>query len=116
MSANQLSINGAIADLCNEVPKDLRAAGKPAALDHLENMEIPTDLSNAENSNQSTAAGKLVQEYERKFEQVSEDKMVSKLCYDACLKLVEQRQYFFSLDTEEGQQMQHLCREDTAQC
>ena len=29
------------------------------------------------------------------------------------LKLVERGQYFFSLDTEEGQEMQHLCREYT---
>ena len=55
----------------------------------------------------------LVQEYERKFEQLSEDQKLSKLCSDACLKLVATGQYFFSLDTEEGQQMQHLCREYT---
>ena len=29
------------------------------------------------------------------------------------LKLVEQGQYFYTLDTEEGQRMQHLCREYT---
>ena len=34
ISANQLSVYGAIADLCNEVPKDLKASGKLAALDH----------------------------------------------------------------------------------
>ena len=39
ISASQLSIYGAIADLCDEVPKDIRAAGKLAALDHLEKME-----------------------------------------------------------------------------
>ena len=42
ISANQLSVFGAIADLCNELPKDLGAPGKPAAPDHLETMEIPT--------------------------------------------------------------------------
>ena len=31
ISANQLSVCGAIADLCNELPKDLGALGKPAA-------------------------------------------------------------------------------------
>ena len=39
-----LSIHGAKADLCNEVPKDIEASGKLAAPDHLEKMEIPTDL------------------------------------------------------------------------
>ena len=50
ISANQLSIFGAVADLCNEVAKDLGAPGKLAALDQLEKMEIPTDLSIAEHS------------------------------------------------------------------
>ena len=50
ISANQLSIYGAIADLCDEVPKRVRAPGKPAAPDHLEKVEIPTVLSKAENS------------------------------------------------------------------
>ena len=50
ISANQLSIFGEVADLCNEAPKDFRAPGKPAAPDHLEKMEIPTDFSIVENS------------------------------------------------------------------
>ena len=54
-----------------------------------------------------------MQEYERKFEQLSEDQKLSKLCSDAGSKLVEQGQYFKTLDAEEGQQMQHLCREYT---
>ena len=45
ISANQLSIYGAVTDLCNEVSKDFRAPVKLAALDHLEKMKIPTDLS-----------------------------------------------------------------------
>ena len=48
ISANQLSGYGAIADLCNNLPNDLRALGKRAAPDHLEKMKIPTHLSIAE--------------------------------------------------------------------
>ena len=48
ISANQLSIHGAIADLCAEVPKRIRAPEKPAAPKHLEKGEIPAVLSNAE--------------------------------------------------------------------
>ena len=48
-----------------------------------------------------------MQEYERKVEQLSEDQKLSKLCSDAGLKLVEQGQYFYTLETEEGHQMQH---------
>ena len=47
----------------------------------------------------------------RKLEKLSQDQKLSKLCFDAGLKLVEQGQYINTLDTEEGQQMQHLCRE-----
>ena len=58
ISANQLSVYGATADLCNELPKDLRAPGKLAAPDHLETMEIPTRPSAEEtrpmNSNGET--------------------------------------------------------------
>ena len=36
ISANQLSIYGPVAHLCNEVPKYLGASGKPAAPGHLE--------------------------------------------------------------------------------
>ena len=50
ISANQLSIYGAITDLCDDVSKNVRAPGKPAAPKHLEEVEIPTVLSKAENS------------------------------------------------------------------
>ena len=84
------------------------ALGEQAALDRLEKMEIPTDLSIAENSTIAQQRRNLVQEYEREFEQLSEDQKLSKLCSGAGLKLVQQGQYFSSLETEEGQQMQHL--------
>ena len=113
ISANQLSICGTTADLCNEVPKLVRAPVKPAALDHVEEMEIPTNLSVAENSTNAQQWRNHVQEYQRKFEQLSEDQKLFKLCYDAGLRLVAQGQYFYTLDTEEGQQMQHLIRENT---
>ena len=89
ISANQLSVYWAVADLCNELPKDLRAPGKPAAPDHLEKVEIPTVLSIAENSTIAQQRRNLRQWYKRKFEQLSEDQKLSKLCSDAGLKLVE---------------------------
>ena len=39
--------------------------------------------------------------------------MLYKLCSDAGLRIVERGQHFFTLDTEEGDRMQHLCREYT---
>ena len=73
ISANQLSMYGAIADLSDKVPKGIRASVKLAAFYHLEKMEILTDLSVAENSTNAQQRGNLVQEYERKFEQFSEN-------------------------------------------
>ena len=92
ISANQLSIYRPIADLCDEVPNGIGAPGKPAAPDHLEKLEILTDLSIAENSTNAQQRRNLVQEYERKFEQLSEDQKLCQLCSDAGLKLVEQGQ------------------------
>ena len=51
---------------------------------------------------------------EGKFEQLSDDQKLSKRCSDAGLKIVEIRQFFFTLDTEEGpNEKEHLCREYT---
>ena len=97
ISANQLSVYGATADLCNELPKDLRGPGKPAAPDHLKKMEIPTRPSAEETLTNAQQRRNLVQEYERKFEQLSEDQKLFKLCSDAGLKLVEKGQYFYTL-------------------
>ena len=91
ISANQLSIYGA--DLCNELSEDLRASEKPEAIDHLvaELRPIETWCTNtSENSRNCQKNQKL-----------------SKLSSDAGLKLVEQGQYFYTLETEERQQMQH---------
>ena len=44
---------------------------------------------------------------------MSEDQTLSKRCSDAGLKHVERGQYFYFLETEEGKQIQHLCREYT---
>ena len=51
ISANQLSVYGAVANLCTEISEGFRASAKPEAPDHMEKMEIPTDLSNAETTN-----------------------------------------------------------------
>ena len=51
MSAKQLSIYGAVADICIELSKDTMASRKPeahAAQDPLETMEIPTEPPTAD--------------------------------------------------------------------
>ena len=44
ISVTQLSIYGAVADLCKELSNDSEVAGKPAANEDLEPMEIPREL------------------------------------------------------------------------
>ena len=70
ISANQLSIYGAVADLCDDIP------GKPAPM-HLEKVEIPTVLSKAENSTNEQQWWNLRQEYEQKVKQLSEDQKLT---------------------------------------
>ena len=48
ITANQLSVYGAVADLCNELSEDFRALWMPEALDYLDTMEIPSGRSTAE--------------------------------------------------------------------
>ena len=48
VSVNQLSIYGAVADKCKALSKDSEVAGKPAANEDLESMEIPTELTIAD--------------------------------------------------------------------
>ena len=57
--ANQQSVYGAVADLCNGVSEGVGASGKLDALNHLEKMEIPADLSIAEISTNAQQREKL---------------------------------------------------------
>ena len=92
-SVNQLSIN-AVADLCKEQSKDSEVAGKFAAKEDLESVEIPTELLIADPHTNAELQGNLLQDYEQKFEQLPEDQKLSKLCCDAGLLMVEKGQFF----------------------
>ena len=115
ISANQLSVHEAVADLYNELSEGgVRASEQPDAPDHLEPMEIPAGPSNSETPTNAQQQENLVQEYGRRFEHLSEDQKLSKLRSDAGLKLVERGQSTsILLVTEDGQKMQRLCREYT---
>ena len=66
---------------------------KPAAPDQLEKIEIFTDLSIAEKSANAHQRRNVVQDYDRRFEKLSDDQKLSKLCSDAGLRIVEKGQY-----------------------
>ena len=62
-SVNQLSIYGAVADLCNELSDDSEVAEKLAANEASESMEIPTELPIADPHINAESQGNLLQDY-----------------------------------------------------
>ena len=96
ISVNQLSVYGAVADLCKELSNDSEVAGKPAANEDLEPMEIPTELPTADPHTNARLEGNLMRDYEHKFEQLPENQKLSKLYCDAGLKIVEKGQFFIT--------------------
>ena len=113
ISVNQLRIYGAVADLCKELSKDSEVAGKLAANEDLESMEIPTELPAADPHTIAELQENLLQDYEHKFERLPEYQKLSKLCCDAGLKTVEKGQLFITLEEEGPDEMKNLCREYT---
>ena len=108
ISVNQLSIYGAVADLCNELDPDY------AESEICESLVIPTESANANTTSQSStssAQGNSLQDYFKKFAELHEDQKLSKLCKDAgFLKKIEKGQFFITI--EEGSEiMQTACRE-----
>ena len=82
ISVNQLSIYGAVADLCRELDPD------PNHIDSeiCESLVIPSKITNANATSQSTtslAQGDFLPDYERKFAELLDDQKLSKLYSDA---------------------------------
>ena len=71
---NQLSIYGALADLCEELARDSSGAGKPAANENLESMVIPTEFPTSNPISQTDAEvhRKLLREYQQRFAELLE--------------------------------------------
>ena len=80
ISVDQLSVYGAAADLCGEVARDSRGAGKPAAGDNLESMVMPTEcpLANLVSQTDAEVKGNLLRENEQKFAEPPEQQKLTK--------------------------------------
>ena len=79
ISVNQVSTYGAVADLCKELSKDFKVSKTLDANEYLETLEIPTELPTADPHTDAELQGNLLQDYERKFEQLPEDQTLSKV-------------------------------------
>ena len=85
ISVNQLSVHGAVADLCRELARNSRGTGKPAANENVESMVIPTvfPIANPTAQTDAEVQGNLLREYEQNFAEVHEQQKLTKLCSNA---------------------------------
>ena len=116
ISVNQLSIYGAVADLCEELARDSSSAGKPAANENLGSMVVPTEFLIANTISQTDAdvERNLLREYEQKFAELPEQQKLTKHCSNAGFsKNIGKGQVFMTLDEEELDEMNTSCREYT---
>ena len=82
IAVNQLSVYGAVADLCKELARDSSSAEKPAANENLDSMVIPTEFPNANTISQTdmSVQGNLLRQYEQKFADLPEHDKFTKVC------------------------------------
>ena len=95
-----------------ELPVDQRAPGKPVASGQLDKQDIITPPLAKLQANEERQ-GNLLQENEQRFEKLSEDQKLSRLCSEAGLRLVEVGQFFYALPSPRGEGNQSFCREKT---
>ena len=111
--ANQLSLYGAVANMCEEFQSHQDRSGQPDVLMGqsivLSEIKAEVPLDNDIPSHQNL----LLQRYEERIKWLSQENKVSKFCMDAgFIHVVEIGQYFMTKDTEE-QFFARACREYT---
>ena len=115
VSANQLCLYGAVAEICEEYESLHERTGRPVVMGQSSSSlvlnvikaEVPLDCDDP--ANQIF----LLQQYEERIERLSQENKVSKLCMDAgFISVVEIGQYFMTKDTGE-QFFARACREYT---
>ena len=99
--------------MSEELPVGQRAVEKPKAPGQLDKVEIITQPPLAEMQTNEERQGNLLQEYEQRFEKLSEDQKLSRLCSEAGLRFVKIEQFFYALRSPRGKENQSLCREYT---
>ena len=111
--ANQLSLHGAVANMCEEFESLQDRSGQP---DVLMGQSIVLSEIKAEvplENNLPSHENLLLQRYEERIEMLSRENKVSKFCMDAgFIHVVEIGQYFMTKDTGE-QFFARACREYT---
>ena len=115
ISANQLSIYGAVANICEEFEAHQDGSGEPEVLMGqsivLGEIKAETPLQNENYSNHQI----LWQQYMERIESLSQESKVSRFCKEAgFMRVVEVGQYFMTKDTGDFRQLRSVaCREYT---
>ena len=119
ISVNQLSTYGAVADMWGEqaweVSRHSKGTGKPVALENLETMVMPPEMSTTNQTSQTDAReeGNLLREYEQRFADLPEHVQLTKLCSNVGrAKTVEKGQYFTSLDDDQFDRLKRILSRD----
>ncbi len=115
VSANQLSLYGAVAEMCEEYETLHDRSGRPdvvmgqSIVQSAIKTEVPLE------SDDPAYQNFLLQQYEERIKSLSQTDRVSKLCMDAgFLNVVENGQYFMTKDTGDLTQFHAAaCREYT---
>ena len=118
ISVNQLSIYGAVADLCEEYKACNVRTGRPCYGRTICPLFVPTSslIKTPTPSTDDPAQEDLFQKYQERVERLSQQNRVIKFCTDAgFLTTVDVGQYFMTKDTEEFSQSTEpvTCREYT---
>ena len=114
VSANQLSLYGAVAEMCEEYESLHERMGRPVVMGQsivLSAIKTEVFLESDDPAYQNF----LLQEYEERIEKLSQQDRLSKFCMDAgFLSVVENGQYFMTKDTGDLTQFHAVaCREYT---
>ena len=118
ISVNQLSIYGAVSDLCEEYSTCQTSTERPVLAGQSDPFFAPANflVMTPRPSIEIPAQEKLLQKYKERVERLSQQNRLIKICTDAgFLKTVEVGQYFMIKDTDEFSQFAEpvTCREYT---
>ena len=118
VSVNQLSIYGAVSDLCEENKACHVRTGRLVLAGQCYPLFVPTSslMKTPTPSTDDPAQEDLCQKFQERVDRLSQQNRVTKICTDAgFLKTVDVGQYFMTKDTEEISQFTEsvACREYT---
>ena len=115
---NQLSLHGAVAEMCEECDSCHDRSGRPFVEGQSKPSFVPNVMKTYTPLTDDPAQQEdLLQRYQERVERISQQDRVSKFCTDAgFLTTVEVGQYFMTKDTEEFSQftVSVACRENSS--